>query len=144
MLEILRGLEGFHLYIAHQVGLPTSFSSQGDALSLWLTFKCCKAPPFFCSHGGEWIASHDVVEDAFVSIAKDARFHVSHEQTHVLFPLPFCLFINGLTLFYQLMAFALQWMWSSPIPPKYTWSLKLFHLVGWRNSGNHGKKRTLS
>ncbi len=43
-------------------------------------------PPFYCSHGGEWIVSHDAIQDAFVSIAKDVRFHVSCEQTHVLPP----------------------------------------------------------
>ncbi len=59
-----------------------------------------------CSHGGEWIASHDLVQNAFVSIAKDIRFHVSHEQTHVLPSPSLVFFINGLTLSYQLMAFA--------------------------------------
>lgn len=55
---------------------------------------------FFCRHGGEWIVPHDVVQNAFVSIAKDTRFHDSHEQTHVLPPLPFNLLINGFTLSY--------------------------------------------
>jgi len=34
---------------------------------------------FLYSHGGEWNVSHDVVQDTFVSIVKDARFHVEHE-----------------------------------------------------------------
>jgi hypothetical protein len=38
------------------------------------------------SHGGEWIASHDAIRDAFASIVRDARFRVSYEQTHVLPP----------------------------------------------------------
>jgi hypothetical protein len=42
---------------------------------------------FRCTHGGERIALHDVVRDAFASIAKKARFHVSQEQTHVPSPL---------------------------------------------------------
>jgi hypothetical protein len=39
---------------------------------------------FFCSHGGEWIAFHDAISNAFIFIMKDVRFHVSCEQTHVL------------------------------------------------------------
>jgi hypothetical protein len=39
---------------------------------------------FHCVHGGEKITSHDVMQDAFVAIAKDAGFHVSPKQTHVL------------------------------------------------------------
>ncbi len=41
---------------------------------------------FYCSHGAEWIASHDTIQNAFASIVKNARFHVSCEQTHVLPP----------------------------------------------------------
>jgi hypothetical protein len=52
-----------------------------------------KSHLLICSHGGEWIASHDVVQNAFVSIAKDIRFHVSHEQTHVL-PSPSLVFLS--------------------------------------------------
>lgn len=37
-----------------------------------------------CSHGREHIIFHDAVQDAFVSIVKNVRFYVSHEQTHVL------------------------------------------------------------
>jgi hypothetical protein len=39
---------------------------------------------FHCAHGGERIILHDVVQDVFVAIAKDAGFHVSQKQTHVL------------------------------------------------------------
>jgi len=39
---------------------------------------------FHCVHGGECITTHDVVQDSFISIAKDVGFHVLHEQTHVL------------------------------------------------------------
>jgi hypothetical protein len=38
---------------------------------------------FCCAHGGEGTALHDV----FATIVKNARFHVSQEQTHVLPPL---------------------------------------------------------
>jgi hypothetical protein len=33
------------------------------------------------------MALHDVVQNIFVTIAKDAKFHVSQKQTHVLPPL---------------------------------------------------------
>jgi hypothetical protein len=42
---------------------------------------------FHCSHGGEQITSHNTFRDAFAFIMKDVRFHVLHEQIHVL-PLP--------------------------------------------------------
>jgi hypothetical protein len=53
-------------------------------MHLWLAFKFSKDPPFFYSHGGEQIASHNVVKNAFTSIARDVGFHVLHDQTHVL------------------------------------------------------------
>jgi hypothetical protein len=34
-------------------------------------------------HGGERMASHVVVRNAFITIVKDARFHVSQKWTHV-------------------------------------------------------------
>ncbi len=43
---------------------------------------------FQCAYGGERIASHDAVWDAFASIVRNAGFHVLWEQTHIL-PLPF-------------------------------------------------------
>jgi hypothetical protein len=39
---------------------------------------------FHYTHGGERTISHDVVQDAFVAIARNVGFHVSQEQTHVL------------------------------------------------------------
>jgi hypothetical protein len=33
---------------------------------------------------GERIASYDVEKNVFITIAKDVRFNVSYEQTHVL------------------------------------------------------------
>jgi hypothetical protein len=41
---------------------------------------------FLCAHGGEKMASHDVMRDVFVVITKDVKFHVSKKQTHVLPP----------------------------------------------------------
>jgi hypothetical protein len=34
----------------------------------------------WCSYGGECITFHDLVQDIFVSIAKNVGFHVSYEQ----------------------------------------------------------------
>jgi hypothetical protein len=52
---------------------------------------------FHCSHGGESMVSHDVVWDAFASIARVVGFHVLHEQTHILLLLIFlssCQWVN--------------------------------------------------
>jgi hypothetical protein len=94
----------FTLHI--RLGLPHPLTLKVTHCLYGQPLNVVKTHLLLCSHGGEWIVSHDVVQDAFVSIAKDARFHDSHEQTHVLPPLPFSILINGLTLFYQLMAFA--------------------------------------
>jgi len=60
-------------------------------LALGLSYCICGQPLdamrihfFHCAHGGERIVSHDVMQDAFASIAKDVGFHVLHEQTHIL------------------------------------------------------------
>jgi hypothetical protein len=39
---------------------------------------------FRYTHGGEKIVSHDIIQDVFMSIAKDVKFHVLWEQTHDL------------------------------------------------------------
>jgi hypothetical protein len=36
------------------------------------------------THGGERTTSHDAIQNVFVPIVKDVRFHVLQEQTHVL------------------------------------------------------------
>jgi hypothetical protein len=41
---------------------------------------------FRCAHGGERTTLHNVVQDTFMIVATDVRFHVSGEQTHVLLP----------------------------------------------------------
>lgn len=41
---------------------------------------------FRCSHGWEWITSHNAIRDVFASIMRNARFHVSCEQINVLLP----------------------------------------------------------
>jgi len=38
----------------------------------------------YCTHGGEKITSHDVVQNIFAYIVINARFHVLREQTHIL------------------------------------------------------------
>jgi hypothetical protein len=38
----------------------------------------------YCVHGGKRIASNDVVENVFTSIARDARFHVFQKRAHIL------------------------------------------------------------
>jgi hypothetical protein len=40
-----------------------------------------------CTHGGERIASHDAIQNAFASITRETWFHVLQEQTHI-FPSP--------------------------------------------------------
>jgi hypothetical protein len=64
-------------------------------LVLWVSHYICNQPldlmgfHLLCYiHGGERTTSHDVVWNAFVVIVKDARFHVSKKQTHVLSPVP--------------------------------------------------------
>ncbi len=49
-----------------------------------------------CVHGEERMALHDVVWDVFMATTKDARFHVSWEQTHILPPLALKSLHNGL------------------------------------------------
>ncbi len=51
-------------------------SSKVDPMHLWLAFKFSEDPPFFNSHGGEYITSPNVVKNAFISIARDLGFHV--------------------------------------------------------------------
>jgi hypothetical protein len=41
---------------------------------------------FHCTRGGERTTSHDAIRNAFVSIVRDARFHILQEQTHILQP----------------------------------------------------------
>lgn len=55
------GLKHFPFYIMHQVEPPPSFSFQVDLLHLWPTFESSGDSNFCCSHGGEHIASHDIV-----------------------------------------------------------------------------------
>ncbi len=59
-----------------------------------------------CIHGLKMTASHHVVQDAFVSIARnarikrDARFHILREQTHFFHHLFFNLRVGELTLWF--------------------------------------------
>jgi hypothetical protein len=61
---------------------------------------------FHYIHGGEKIASHDVVQDAFMSIVKDMTFHVLREQTHIFSPPSLQSSCRCVDIIYQLMALA--------------------------------------
>jgi hypothetical protein len=71
----------FLLCFAYQVGFPPFITSQDDPLHLWLVVISCKDSFFCCSHGEEWIASHDVVWNAFASNVRDAWFHMSRPMS---------------------------------------------------------------
>jgi hypothetical protein len=79
---------GFFHYVVHLIGLPPFLSPWFVTLHLWLTFKPYEDPfSSLCLYMvGERMPSHDVVWNAFVSIMKDARFHILHEYTHVFLP----------------------------------------------------------
>jgi hypothetical protein len=73
----------FFLYVANQVKPP-------HPLTFGLTHCLCGQPLdpvgihlLCCAHGGERIAFHDVVRDAFTSIARDVKFHILQEQIDV-------------------------------------------------------------
>jgi hypothetical protein len=81
ILFFLVGFRHFLHYIAHLVGPSPSFNPW------FVTLHLC---PTFGPYGDSTFHyAHDVVSDAFAFIAKDARFHVLHEQTHVHSPLVF-------------------------------------------------------
>ncbi len=64
---------------------------------------------FHYTHGGKRTSSHDAIQNAFVSIVRDASFHVLWEQTHVLYSVLFNLFIDKSTLLCWLTTFAHWW-----------------------------------
>jgi hypothetical protein len=68
----------FHC-VTHLVGPPPPISTWFVILQLYII----GIHFFHCTHGGERMVSHDVVWDAFASIARDLGFHVLHEQTHI-------------------------------------------------------------
>ncbi len=97
---------------------------------------------FRCSHGGEWIASHNVTRDVFTSIIRNARFHVSKLMS--LCHLHFNFLVGELILCYRLMTFASWWTWSFSIPFKQIWFHMLFHLMsGDRNDCGSYIERTI-
>ncbi len=55
----------------HQVGSPPSSGLRFSILNLWPTHR----------FNGD---IHDLVQNAFISIVKDVRFHISCEETHVV------------------------------------------------------------
>jgi hypothetical protein len=68
----------------HQIGLPPSYGSWSFLMHMHQTHRFDMDMPTFSLHGGDCIATHDVVQDSLASIAKDVGFHVSCKQTHVL------------------------------------------------------------
>ncbi len=87
--------------------------------------------PFHYAHGGELIVSHDTIRDGFTSIVREMKFHVSHEQIHVLPSPPFKLFIGKLTSYYLLMVLTPSPMLSLPLSLGLIWFLMLFHFKLW-------------
>jgi hypothetical protein len=65
-----------------------------------------------CTHGGERIASYNAIQDAFVSIVRDAGFHILHKQTHILWPPSFQFFYRWVNIVCQLISFTLWPMLS--------------------------------
>jgi hypothetical protein len=83
------------------------------------------------SHGGEQIASHDIIQNVFVSIIINVGFHILHEQIHVLYHPPFNFLGNKLTLCYQLMV-STPWLTLSLLTPlEHIWIWVMFHLTEW-------------
>jgi len=54
---------------------------------MWPNHRSDKDTPISLCSWGQHTTKHDVVQDSFVSITRDAKFHVLREQTHV-FPMP--------------------------------------------------------
>ncbi len=87
--------------------------------------------PLHYTHGGELIVFHDTIWEGFTSIVRDMKFHVSHEQIHVL-PLPsfqnfhwqidIILPIDGTHTFTNVVIATFT---------QINWFFTLFHLVGW-------------
>jgi hypothetical protein len=77
ILSFHLALDVFCFVLCIRLGLPRP-------LTLRLIHYICDQPLnlvgthlLCCSHGGEWIISHNVIQDVFTSIVKDTWFHVS-------------------------------------------------------------------
>jgi hypothetical protein len=76
MWSYLIDFKGFFNYIMHLVGPPNplafglSHCICGQLLNTMGIHLLCYV------HGGERMASHDSMHDAFASIARDVRFHI--------------------------------------------------------------------
>jgi len=83
-------------------------------------------------HGGERMASHNVVRNAFAAIVNDARFYArSYESGPMSFhPLSYNLRIIELTLCYQLMVSTHWQMLLSQTPFELIWFHGLFFFMG--------------
>jgi hypothetical protein len=126
------------LGLPHPLVLRVIHCIGGQTLNLTWNHHLC------CSHGGEWITSHDIIWNAFAFTVRHIGLHVSSKQTYVLPPLPFNLFIDGLTLCYQLMTFTPWLMWSSSIPLNKFGFLCYFISWGGYDNGNPSKEKTLT
>lgn len=94
-----------------------------------------------CSHGGKWIAPHDVIWNAFTLIMRD-MFQMNKPMS--FHHLPFNFLIGGLTSCYQLMTLTPRPMWSSSIPfNKFGF---LHYLISWGgcDNGDSSKKKALT
>ncbi len=103
-------------------------------VNLWTLWGCTF---FCCVHGLKMTPSHHVVQDAFVSIARnlrimrDARFHILHEQTYFFRHLFFNRCVGGkLTLWFQWMALWCCLTLSSLNPLEHISIHEYFYLMG--------------
>ncbi len=70
-LDVFCSMLCIRLGLPHPLTLGLIHYICGQPLNLVGTHLLC------CSHGREWIASHNVVQDIYTSIVKDTWFHVS-------------------------------------------------------------------
>ncbi len=77
-------LEVFSFVMHIRLGLPHSLALGFSHCIYGQSLDHMGIHLFHCAHGGERMASHDVVWDAFASISIYFSFHVVHEQTHIL------------------------------------------------------------
>jgi hypothetical protein len=81
-------------------------------------------------HGGERMASHDVVQNVFLNTIKNAKFHVSGNKPMSFCPLSYNLRIIESTLCYWSMVSTHCQMLSSLTPLKLIWFHSLLFLMG--------------
>ncbi len=98
------------LSLPHTLTLGLTHYIRGQSLNpTGIHFLCC-------AHGGERIASHDAIRDFFCPLREAQGFMSRGNKPTFFHRLLFNLLVDGLTLFYQLMAFT---HWSMSF--KQTW-----------------------